>query len=118
MNYRNQPAAWHSLGIADVSEQLNADENRSSDAEAAARLNEYGPNNLPQKPAAPLWRVENLVLTRLSVLSGLLAPRGASPPSVKSTSHFQLAMLALTIFPVMELHKWTWSMRHREPSHV
>jgi hypothetical protein len=23
-----------------------------------------------------------------------------------------LLMLALIIFPVMELHKWTWSMRH------
>ena len=25
-----------------------------------------------------------------------------------------LFLLALTIFPVMELHKWTWNMRHRD----
>jgi Ca2+-transporting ATPase len=25
-----------------------------------------------------------------------------------------LFLLALTIFPVMELHKWTWNLRHRE----
>lgn len=29
-----------------------------------------------------------------------------------------LLMLDLIIFPVMELHKWTWSTRHREPSYV
>jgi hypothetical protein len=27
-----------------------------------------------------------------------------------------LFLLALTIFPVMELHKWSWAMRHREPT--
>jgi hypothetical protein len=25
-----------------------------------------------------------------------------------------LFLLALPIFPVMELHKWTWGLRHRE----
>lgn len=27
-----------------------------------------------------------------------------------------LLLLALTIFPVMELHKWTWKIRSREPN--
>ncbi len=58
MNQRQQAAAaWHSLGLAEVSKQLNATEHGLSEAEAKARLSEYGPNKLPQRPPAALWQI-------------------------------------------------------------
>lgn len=58
MNHGKQPvAAWHWLGLKEVSQQLDATEHGLSEGEAAARLAEYGPNKLPQKPPAPLWTI-------------------------------------------------------------
>ena len=58
MNHRKQrSAAWYSLDFTEVSKQLDASEHGLSDAEAAARLTEYGPNKLPQKPPTPLWAI-------------------------------------------------------------
>lgn len=58
MNQRKQPiAAWHALGLADVSRQLDASEQGISADEANARLSEYGPNTLPQQPPTALWQI-------------------------------------------------------------
>lgn len=56
---RRQPAAaaWHSLGLADVCQQLDASEHGFGEDEANARLGEYGPNKLPQKPPTALWQI-------------------------------------------------------------
>ncbi|MEQ9409203.1 MAG: HAD-IC family P-type ATPase [Fuerstiella sp.] len=51
MNDRTQElTAWHSLQLTEVSRQLDASEHGLSEAEAAARLQQYGLNRLPQKP--------------------------------------------------------------------
>lgn len=58
MNRRQQPAvAWHSLGLADVCKRLDASEHGIDEDEAKSRLRDYGPNKLPQKPPAALWRI-------------------------------------------------------------
>ncbi len=58
MNHRKQTfAAWHFLGLKEVSQQLDATEHGLTEGEAAARLAEYGPNKLPQKPPASLWKI-------------------------------------------------------------
>ncbi len=58
MSHRKQViAAWHSLGLAEISQQLDATETGLSDTAAAARLKEYGPNQLPQRPPTPLWAI-------------------------------------------------------------
>lgn len=50
-------AIWHSLGLSEISKQLDTSEKGLSQAAAAARLKEYGLNQLPQKPPAPLWAI-------------------------------------------------------------
>ena len=58
MNHRKQPAsAWHVLTLGELAKQLNASEHGIGEGEAAARLAEYGPNKLPQKPLTPLWAI-------------------------------------------------------------
>lgn len=58
MNRQQQAtAAWHSLDLADVCDQLDASEHGIGQDEANARLGEFGPNKLPQKPPAVLWRI-------------------------------------------------------------
>ena len=48
---------WHHQAIADVFKNLEANEHGLSEAEAQRRLSQFGPNNLPQKPPAPLWLI-------------------------------------------------------------
>ncbi len=58
MTDRKQPsAAWHALEMTEVCKYLDASEHGLSDGEAAARLTEYGPNKLPQKPPTRLWAI-------------------------------------------------------------
>ncbi len=58
MTQRKQAqAAWHFLALSDLTERLETTEHGLSDAEAAARLGEYGPNKLPQKPPAAMWQI-------------------------------------------------------------
>ncbi len=38
-------------------ESLNATDNGLTDAEAEARLQQYGPNKLPEQPPAALWQI-------------------------------------------------------------
>lgn len=50
-------AAWHTLALADVSQQLNASEHGLSEDEAHVRLNKHGPNTLPHAPPTALWQI-------------------------------------------------------------
>ena len=54
----SDPEPWHAMSAKDVEERLRVDPERGLDAEeAAARLNTYGPNRLPQgKKKGPLMR--------------------------------------------------------------
>ncbi len=56
MHDRNQTIApWHTLNVAELAGRLAASEQGLSQDEAAARLHEYGPNKLPQRPPSPAW---------------------------------------------------------------
>jgi P-type Ca2+ transporter type 2C len=58
MNRQQQAAAaWHAFDLAEVCHQLRTGEQGISEQEANARLGEYGPNKLPQKPPAALWQI-------------------------------------------------------------
>lgn len=49
---------WHSLSTVDTAQQLKSDvQNGLTAAEAQARLETYGKNELHTKPPPPLWRV-------------------------------------------------------------
>ncbi|MEX0717216.1 MAG: HAD-IC family P-type ATPase [Planctomycetaceae bacterium] len=48
---------WHALPIDDVRDRLDVGDAGLTEAEAAARLREYGPNRLPHKPPPPWWRI-------------------------------------------------------------
>ena len=47
---------WHALPVSEVLTELGSDPNGLSDAEAARRLEEVGPNRLPEEPPVPAWR--------------------------------------------------------------
>lgn len=57
MQRKQTEAAWHFLALGDLTQRLDATEHGLSEGEAAARLTEYGPNKLPQKPPAALWQI-------------------------------------------------------------
>jgi len=55
---RTQPhLPWHTVELSALHESLNATQNGLTDAEAQARLREYGPNKLPQQPPPALWQI-------------------------------------------------------------
>jgi len=54
---QSQIHAWHAQSVRQVLEQLGTREVGLSQAEAAARLEKYGPNRLPQQPPPALWKV-------------------------------------------------------------
>lgn len=55
---KSLPPPWHSLDIGSVISKLNTDLERGlSTQEANSHLQEYGPNTLPQKPPAPIWKI-------------------------------------------------------------
>lgn len=51
------PRHWHALDLASVYETLDASEKGLSQAEAEARLQTYGPNELPQVPPPTLFQL-------------------------------------------------------------
>jgi magnesium-transporting ATPase (P-type) len=58
MNERQQTlAVWHGLDPADVARRLDTSEHGLSSGEAVARLKEFGPNKLPQKPPPAMWQI-------------------------------------------------------------
>ena len=54
--HKQENKPWHALHLPDVLAALNSADGGLTEDEAASRLNEYGPNRLPEKlPTAP-WR--------------------------------------------------------------
>lgn len=49
--------AWHALDAGRVREALSAAETGLASAEAEARLQNHGPNRLPEQPAPTLWEI-------------------------------------------------------------
>ncbi len=49
------PRPWHVLEVADVRVVLDSDARGLSDAEAARRLREFGPNEVESEPVTPWW---------------------------------------------------------------
>lgn len=49
--------SWHAMDLPSILKVLDADEAGLSDFEAAIRLNKFGPNKLPHKPPAPIWKI-------------------------------------------------------------
>ena len=47
---------WHALDVADVLSAVESDSEGLSSDVAAKRLEEYGPNKLPEEPPVPAWR--------------------------------------------------------------
>jgi magnesium-transporting ATPase (P-type) len=48
---------WHTVELSALHESLSATPNGLTDAEAQARLREYGPNMLPEQPPPALWQI-------------------------------------------------------------
>jgi Ca2+-transporting ATPase len=75
---RSDDVAWYTLTAADAAARLTVDpEQGLSDSEAAQRLTQYGPNQLPTEPPPSVWDVArgqlsnpmNIMLLIVSVLS-------------------------------------------------
>lgn len=50
-------AKWHAIELPQVFSELNATENGLTNTEAQARLKQFGPNELPQKPPPTIWEI-------------------------------------------------------------
>ena len=48
--------AWHALPVADVLDELGSSHDGLSESVAAQRLEEVGPNRLPEEPPVPAWK--------------------------------------------------------------
>ncbi|WP_182865356.1 cation-translocating P-type ATPase [Rhodopirellula sp. JC639] len=58
MDHRPQASAdWHALDLDSVARKLDVGVHGLSETEAAARLVEYGRNDLPRRPPTPLWAI-------------------------------------------------------------
>ena len=58
MNGRSQELKpWHSIDFASAASALASSENGRSQADAVARLEEYGPNELPHKAPPTWWQI-------------------------------------------------------------
>lgn len=58
MTHRKQKILpWHVMGLVDVSAELDATDMGLSQAGASAKLAEYGPNILPEKPPTAVWAI-------------------------------------------------------------
>ncbi len=49
--------AWHAETLPDLLTSVRAGEHGLTEAEATIRLQEFGPNRLPEKGPTPLWRI-------------------------------------------------------------
>jgi magnesium-transporting ATPase (P-type) len=58
MGYRlENTRGWHALEISELEREFEASATGLSSAEASARLETHGPNQLPEKQPPPLWQV-------------------------------------------------------------
>ena len=71
-----EPVAWHALSVGETLGRLKSHRDGLSAAEAAARLERYGPNTLPQAPRRhPVVRFLaqfNNVLVYLLIVAGVI----------------------------------------------
>lgn len=56
-NSKDTRTNWHVAAVADVFDTLQARDSGLTSAEAAERLNSYGPNELPRKPPPAWWQI-------------------------------------------------------------
>lgn len=54
--HKQENKPWHALHLPDVLAALNSTDGGLTEDEAASRLNEYGPNRLPEKPPTAPWK--------------------------------------------------------------
>ena len=72
--------AWHSLTTEDVTDRLHVSSEQGLTAdEAARRLQEYGPNELPTEPPPTLWQVAKGQLANPMNIMLLIVAWPASP---------------------------------------
>jgi magnesium-transporting ATPase (P-type) len=57
MEIQRNKVAWHALSHAAALEQLGVHESGLTEAEAKARLDRYGRNELPREPRPALWQI-------------------------------------------------------------
>lgn len=57
LSTKQATALWHTLPTPELLAQLAASEHGLTDSEARARLERYGPNQLPQKPPPAWWEI-------------------------------------------------------------
>ncbi len=57
MNQLRTPPAWHALDLPAVLRAVNGSEHGLTEAEAAACLKTWGPNQLPRQPPPPWWEI-------------------------------------------------------------
>lgn len=58
MSHKPQTAnSWHAMELPSIFNILDSAESGLTDSEAQARLGKFGPNRLPQKPPAPIWKI-------------------------------------------------------------
>ena len=53
--HKQENKPWHALHLPDVLAALNSIDGGLTEDEAASRINEYGPNRLPEKPPTAPW---------------------------------------------------------------
>ena len=52
-----QSCAWHALEVGELQESLSASDAGLTEDDARRRLEQFGPNKLPEQPPAPLWQI-------------------------------------------------------------
>ncbi len=57
MTAQKELQPWHTLELPDLLETMQAGKGGLSSDEAAARLEKYGPNKLPEQPAPTVWQI-------------------------------------------------------------
>jgi magnesium-transporting ATPase (P-type) len=58
--FSNKPQtanSWHAMDLPSIFKVLGTAATGLTDSEAVVRLNKFGPNKLPQKPPAPIWKI-------------------------------------------------------------
>jgi len=52
-----EPLPWHSLDLREIEQSLHANDRGLSEAEAASRLERFGPNALPEQKPPAFWQI-------------------------------------------------------------
>ncbi len=93
--HKQENKPWHALHLPDVLAALNSTDGGLTEDEAASRLNEYGPNRLPEKlPTAPWKFVLRQFASPLIYILGVAAVVSVFIGDVKDAG-FILAVLVI-----------------------